>query len=87
MLEWFIVAVLAIAIYYIINKYEKKIEILHELIEANRESIRQNKTHIEKNRDEINSNKSEITKNTHAVNQHKKRLDLNQELLTELKDL
>lgn len=62
MIEWVIVIVLVIAIYYVINRYEKRVEVLQELIELNRESIENNKNNIAKNKQKIKSNKDNIEK-------------------------
>ncbi len=60
MLQWIIVAVLVYAIYYLVNKYEKKIDSLNELIELNRSEILTNKELIEKNKKLIEENKKKI---------------------------
>ncbi len=49
MLNWFLVFVFAGAIGYIVYRYEKKIEILQELVELNHKKIEQNSKKIEQN--------------------------------------
>ena len=79
MLQWIVVAVLVYVIYYLINKYEKKINYLTEKIELNKSEIVSNKELIEKNKSKIDTNHEKIEHN-------KKNIDLNQEILAKLKD-
>lgn len=79
MFQWIVVAVLVYLIYYLINKYERRIEVLQELIELNRSEIKNNQKKIEEN-------KEKISQNAEGVQRNKTTLDLNQELLSRLKD-
>ena len=45
-LQWIIIGALVYAIYYVINKYEKRVNELMRLIELNREDIDKNKESI-----------------------------------------
>lgn len=70
-LQWIVIGVLVYVIYYIINKYEKRVNELTRLIELNREEINKNKEKIEKNKENIEKNKE--------------KLDLNQNIIEKLK--
>lgn len=70
-LQWIVIGVLVYVIYYIINKYEKRVNELTRLIELNREEINKNKAKIEKNKENIEKNKE--------------KLDLNQNIIEKLK--
>lgn len=62
-LQWIVIGVLVYAIYYLINKYERRVDELTRLIELNREEITKNKQGIEKNKDNIAKNKEGIELN------------------------
>ncbi len=79
MLQWILVAILVYVVYYLVNKYEKRLNDLTEIIELNKSEITTNKELIEKNRSKIDTNHEKIQHN-------KKKIDLNQEILTKLKD-
>jgi len=79
MLQWILVAILVYVVYYLVNKYEKRLNDLNEIIELNKSEITTNKELIEKNRSKIDVNHEKIQHN-------KKNIDLNQEILTKLKD-
>lgn len=70
-LQWIVIGVLVYVIYYLINKYEQRVDELTRLIELNREEITKNKQSIEKNREAIAKNKENI--------------DLNQTIIEKLK--
>ncbi len=77
-LQWIVIGVLVYAIYYLINKYEQRVNELTRLIELNREEINANKQSIEKN-------KEKIAKNSEGVAQNKEKLELNQAIIEKLK--
>ncbi len=79
MLQWILVAVLVYVVYYLVNKYEKKLNALNEMIELNKSEIYTNKELIEKNKSKIDTHHEKIQHN-------KKSIDLNQEILSKLKD-
>ena len=70
-LQWIVIGSLVYMIYYLINKYEQRVNELTRLIELNRE--------------EINRNKENIKKNAEGVAKNKERLDLNQDIIAKLK--
>lgn len=70
-LQWIVIGVLVYVIYYLINKYEQRVDELTRLIELNREEITKNKQSIEKNKEAIAKNKENI--------------DLNQTIIEKLK--
>lgn len=76
MLQWIIIAILMYAIYYIAQKYEKRMDELSKLLELNREENEASKKSIDENRAKITSNKSNITKNKTAITRNKKALEL-----------
>ena len=79
MLQWILVAVLIYVVYYLVNKYEKKLNALNEMIELNKSEITTNKELIEKNKSKIDTHHEKIQHN-------KKNIDMNQEILSKLKD-
>ena len=70
-LQWIVIGALIYAIYYLINKYERRVDELTRLIELNRE--------------EIARNKENIKKNAEGVSKNRERLDLNQAIIEKLK--
>ena len=70
-LQWIVIGVLVYVIYYVINKYEQRVNELTRLIELNREEINKNKEKIQQNRENIAKNKEQ--------------LDLNQNIIEKLK--
>ncbi len=70
-LQWIVIGVLVYVIYYLINKYEQRVNELTRLIELNRE--------------EINKNKESIAKNAEGVALNKEKLNLNQAIIEKLK--
>ncbi len=78
MLQWILVAILVYVIYYLINKYEKRVDELNKLIELNREEIMNNRKKIEENKEKIVQNETSIKTN-------RERLDLNQDIISKLK--
>ena len=79
MLQWIVVAILVYVIYYLVNKYEKRLNNLTETIELNKSEITSNKELIEKNQSKIDTNHEKIQHN-------RKNIDFNQEILAKLKD-
>jgi len=79
MLQWIVVAILVYVIYYLVNKYEKRLNNLTEIIELNKSEISLNKELIEKNQSKIDTNHEKIQHN-------RKNIDFNQEILAKLKD-
>lgn len=67
-LQWIIIGALVYAIYYVINKYEKRVNELMRLIELNREDI-------DKNKESIKKNSEAVSKNAENIAQNKERLD------------
>ena len=61
-LQWIVIGVLVYVIYYLINKYERRVDELTRLIELNREEITKNKQNIDMNREKIELNQSIIEK-------------------------
>lgn len=62
-LQWIVIGILVYVIYYLINKYERRVDELTRLIELNREEITKNKQSIEKNKENIAKNKETIELN------------------------
>ncbi len=79
MFQWLIVAILVYVIYYLVNKYEKKLNTLNEMIEFNSSKITTNKDLIEQNKSKIDTHHTKITRN-------REHIDINQEILSKLKD-
>ncbi|MFK5882511.1 MAG: hypothetical protein QM482_09890 [Sulfurospirillum sp.] len=79
MLQWILVAVLVYVVYYLVNKYEKRLNALNEIIELNRSEINTNK-------ELIKTNKSKLDTHHEKIQHNKKNIELNQEILTKLKD-
>ncbi|WP_263832092.1 hypothetical protein [Sulfurospirillum oryzae] len=77
-LQWIVIGILIYAIYYLINKYERRVDELTRLIELNREEINANKKDIAKNREKIEKTAEGVAKN-------KEKLDLNQSIIEKLK--
>ncbi|NOX14862.1 MAG: hypothetical protein GXP61_02305 [Epsilonproteobacteria bacterium] len=79
MFQWLLVAVLVYVIYYLVNKYEKRLNSLTEMIELNKSEITTNQDLIHENKSKINTHHEKITKN-------REHIDINQEILAKLKD-
>ncbi len=79
MLQWIVVAILVYVIYYLVNKYEKRLNDLTEIIELNKSEITTNKELIKKNQSKIDTNHEKIQHN-------RKNIDFNQDILAKLKD-
>lgn len=62
-LQWITIGVLVYVIYYLINKYEKRVDELTRLIELNREEILNNRKNIERNAKGVADNKSTLELN------------------------
>ncbi|MCF6172260.1 MAG: hypothetical protein L3J44_00475 [Campylobacteraceae bacterium] len=79
MFQWLLVAVLVYVIYYLVNKYEKRLNSLNEMIELNKSEITMNKDLIHENKSKIDTHHEKISKN-------REHIDINQEILAKLKD-
>jgi len=79
MLQWIVVAILVYVVYYLVNKYEKKLNALNEMIELN-------KSEITTNKELISTNKSKLDTHHEKIQHNKKKIELNQEILSKLKD-
>lgn len=84
-LQWVIVLSLAYVIYYLINKYEKRVDELTRLIELNREEIKANREKIAKNAEAVAAHHEKIEANAEGVSKNRKILELNQEIIEKLK--
>ena len=62
-LQWIVIGILVYVIYYLINKYERRVDELTRLIALNREEIDKNKQNIAKNQENIAKNKETIELN------------------------
>ena len=60
LLQWIVIGVLVYVIYYLINKYERRVNELTRLIELNRDEINKNKTNIKNNAEGVTANKEKI---------------------------
>lgn len=76
-LQWIVIGSLVYVIYYLINKYEQRVDELTRLIELNREEINRNKENIKKNASLLLPIIEKIEKNAEGVSKNKERLDLN----------
>ncbi len=56
MLEWIIILGMAVAMYIILYKYERRKERMQDLIDSNKENIDKNYHKIKKHRDKIQEN-------------------------------
>ena len=61
-LQWIVIGVLVYVIYYLINKYERRVDELTRLIELHREEINKNKENIAKNKEKLDLNQEIIEK-------------------------
>lgn len=84
-LQWIVIGVLVYAIYYLINKYEQRVDELTRLIELNREEINKNKQNIKKNAENVSSNREKIAETEQIAKRNKDILDLNQDIIAKLK--
>lgn len=53
MIEWIIIAGLVIAMYYILYRYEKKMDKLHQIIEEHKNKIEQNSNRLDEHYNHI----------------------------------
>jgi hypothetical protein len=60
MIEWFIIGGMAVAMYLLIYKYEKKMDRLHEMVEDNKSRIDTNHEKITKNHSRLDEHHSHI---------------------------
>ncbi len=91
-LQWVVIGALVYMIYYLINKYEQRVNDLTRMIELNRDAINKNKENITKNADGVAENKGKIevnangvAKNAEGVAKNKEKLDLSQAIIEKLK--
>jgi len=91
-LQWVTIGGLVYVIYFLINKYERRVDELTRLIELNREEILNNRKNIEKNaqgvaenRSKIDQNKEGIETNAQGVAKNRSTLELNQAIIEKLK--
>lgn len=66
-LQWIVIGILVYVIYYVINKYEQRVDELTRLIELNREEINKNRESIEKNKENIAKNRETIELNQSII--------------------
>ena len=66
-LQWIVIGILVYVIYYVINKYEQRVDELTRLIELNREEINKNRASIEKNKENIAKNRETIELNQNII--------------------
>ena len=66
-LQWIVIGILVYVIYYVINKYEQRVDELTRLIELNREEINKNRASIEKNKENIAKNRETIELNQSII--------------------
>ena len=59
-LTWVVLVGMAVAMYVIIYRYEKKMDALQEMIKENKNSIERNHTKIEKNHSKLKEHNSFI---------------------------
>jgi uncharacterized coiled-coil DUF342 family protein len=56
MIEWILIGGIAVALYIVIYKYEKKMEKMQELIDENRDRISKNRSKIKDHHERIDTN-------------------------------
>lgn len=91
-LQWIVIGALVYFIYYLINKYEQRVNDLTRMIELNRDAINKNKENINKNsegvaqnKEKIENNANGVSKNANGIAKNKKNLDLSQAIIEKLK--
>ncbi len=62
MIEWILIGGIAVAMYIIIYKYEKKMEIMQKAIDENKSRIDKNQDRIGKNHDRLDEHYNHIEK-------------------------
>ncbi len=70
MIEWFawiVIVGIAIALYLVIYKYEKKLEVMEELIKSNKDNIDQHHSKIKDNHERINLNHERLDKHNNHI--------------------
>jgi len=60
MIEWFIIGGMAVAMYIVIYKYEKKMDKIHKMIEENKSRIDTNHEKITKNHSRLDEHYNHI---------------------------
>ncbi len=60
MIEWVLIGGIAVAMYIIIYKYEKKMEIMQKAIDENKSRIDENHERIDQNHEKIGQNKDRL---------------------------
>lgn len=66
MIEWIIIVGLAVGMYVLIYKYEKKMDRLQKMVHENREKLEDHHDKISKNREHIDKNHEKL-KEQHGV--------------------
>lgn len=62
MIEWIIILGLAVALYVIVYKYERKIDKLHDMVKENKEKIVSNENKIQDHHSKIEEHYNHIEK-------------------------
>jgi len=60
MIEWIVIGGLVIAMYIILNRYEKRMERMQKIIDAHEEKIDKNKSKIKTHHEKIDKNKDRL---------------------------
>jgi len=71
MIEWILIGGIAVAMYIIIYKYEKKMDIMQKAIDENKSRIEKNHEKIGKNHDRLDEHYNHIEKMWVASPKHK----------------
>lgn len=66
-LEWIVIVGLAVAMYILIYKYEKRIESINKIAKENREKLEEHEKRIDKNREKIDSNYNVIKEHKNHI--------------------
>ena len=61
-IEWTVIIILIVAMYVIVNKYEKKMSRLEDMVEENRSKIENSHSKIRENHQKIKQNYNHIEK-------------------------
>jgi len=67
MIEWVIIVGLAVAMYILIYKYEKKMDTLHNMVAENRKKLEDHDGKITKNREHIDHNHSRLNEHNSYI--------------------
>jgi uncharacterized coiled-coil DUF342 family protein len=69
MIEWIIIVGLAVAMYIVIYKYEKKMDNLHKMVQENKQKLDEHHSRIEKNHEKITSNHERLNEHYNHIEQ------------------